>query len=78
MSIDIESAVIYGFNTEWIELIILATENKGACEDLAMNNKKKSGVSRFGYWVAHILYGEKGNWDFQIYDLVKNPDGTDI
>ena len=26
-----------------------------------------------------ILYQEaKGDWDFQISDLVKNPDGTDI
>ena len=22
--------------------------------------------------------GAKGNWDFRISDLVKNPDGTDI
>ena len=22
--------------------------------------------------------GEKGDWDFRISDLVKNPDGTDI
>ena len=22
--------------------------------------------------------GAKGDWDFRIYDLIKNPDGTDI
>ena len=25
-----------------------------------------------------FFMGTKGNWDFQISDLVKNPDGTDI
>ena len=24
------------------------------------------------------LYGTKGDWDFRISDLVKNPEGTDI
>ena len=24
------------------------------------------------------VYGAKGDWDIQISDLVKNPDGTDI
>ena len=24
------------------------------------------------------LVGVNGNWDFQAYDLVKKPDGTDI
>ena len=26
----------------------------------------------------YITLGEKGDWDFRISDLVKNPDGTDI
>ena len=25
-----------------------------------------------------IAVGEKGDWDFRISDLAKNPDGTDI
>ena len=25
-----------------------------------------------------IIIGAKGDWDFRISDLVKNPDGTDI
>ena len=29
------------------------------------------------YIQTHIK-GEKGDWDFRISDLVKNPDGTDI
>ena len=28
--------------------------------------------------VVMFNQGVKGNWDFQISDLVKNPDGTDI
>ena len=27
---------------------------------------------------AYIYRGAKGDWDSQISDLVKNPDGTDI
>ena len=27
---------------------------------------------------AIVLEGVKGDWDFRISDLVKNPDGTDI
>ena len=25
-----------------------------------------------------LIMGAKGDWDFRISDLVKNPDGTDI
>ena len=28
--------------------------------------------------MIHINLGAKGDWDFRISDLVKNPDGTDI
>ena len=30
--------------------------------------------------IRNLIYrrGAKGDWDFQISDLVKNPDGTDI
>ena len=27
---------------------------------------------------VYTVYGAKGDWDFRISDLVKNPDGTDI
>ena len=39
----------------------------------------------FDSWIYPFLYvynilnsGAKDDWDFQISDLVKNPDGTDI
>ena len=37
-------------------------------------------ILRFPYQIkAQYNYeGAKGDWDFQIFDLVKNPDGTDI
>ena len=28
--------------------------------------------------VLYYIMGAKGDWDFRIYDLVKNPDATDI
>ena len=32
-----------------------------------------------GEVLLHPVYmGAKGDWDFRISDLVKNPDGTDI
>ena len=30
------------------------------------------------YYTSYYYIGAKGDWDFQISDLVKNPDGTDI
>ena len=32
----------------------------------------------YKYILHYITFLAKGNWDFRIYDLVKNPDGTDI
>ena len=29
-------------------------------------------------WMSWIGVGAKGDWDFQISDLIKNPDGSDI
>ena len=31
-----------------------------------------------GILISVLILGAKGDWDFQISDLVKNPDGTDI
>ena len=28
--------------------------------------------------MIYIIKGAKGDWDFRISDLVKNPDGTDV
>ena len=30
------------------------------------------------YITLYSIMGTKGDWDFRISDLVKNPDGTDI
>ena len=35
-------------------------------------------IYRYRYYSIIFKEGEKGDWDFQIFDLVKNPDGTDI
>ena len=35
-------------------------------------------VSDFLSNVIHDIEGAKVDWDFQISDLVKNPDGTDV
>ena len=36
-------------------------------------------ILNFGLFRLFIFsMGAKGDWDFQISDLVKNPDGTDI
>ena len=35
-------------------------------------------VEKCGNSYCYIYMGAKGDWDFRIYDLVKNPDGTDI
>ena len=32
----------------------------------------------FGHGPIDDIYGAKGNWDFRISDLAKNPDETDI
>ena len=36
--------------------------------------------NKYVYFLLYItiMSGEKGDWDFRISDLVKNPDGTDI
>ena len=36
----------------------------------------KECVKIYLYFINNM--GAKGDWDFRIFDLVKNPDGTDI
>ena len=47
--------------------------------DLEESSFLELGRKSIIYWGYVLLYvGAKGDWDFRISDLVKNPDGTDI
>ena len=46
---------------------------------LNFNGRSKKNCWRYlQEYIQYIYIGAKGDWGFQISDLVKNPDGTDI
>ena len=77
-------STIYKTRIKWAEL-----EHMTQCISPLYTHfaKGSDNFSSFNAWypstiiiiiIIIIIMGAKGDWDFRISDLIKNPDGTDI